>query len=80
MIYRAIALSLAIVVGLATILPLATNGVEASSQKYGKKNRKKYKKYSRQWWRAYQKPQRSERAQTKFTAAPDSARKRPQSV
>ena len=54
MIFRAIALSLAIVVGLATIVPLATNGVEAA-HKHNKKKGKKYKKYSKQWWRAYHK-------------------------
>ena len=53
MIFRAIALSLALLVGLGTIIPLATNGVEAGSLKHVKKNRKKYKKYSKQWWRAY---------------------------
>jgi len=55
MIYRAIALSLAIVVGLGTILPLATLQVEAGSykQKRAKKKGKKYKKYSKKWWRAY---------------------------
>lgn len=55
MIYRAIALSLAIVVGLGTILPLATLKVEAGShnKKRAKKKGKKYKKYSKKWWRAY---------------------------
>ncbi len=53
MIFRAIALSLAIFVGLGTIVSLTTNGVEAGSTKHAKKNRKKYKKYSKQWWRAY---------------------------
>ncbi len=55
MIYRAIALSLAILVGLGTILPLVTLQVEAGSrnQKRAKKKGKKYKKYSKKWWRAY---------------------------
>jgi len=55
MIYRAIALSLAIFVGLATILPLVTVEAEAGSQsqKRAKKKSRKYKKYSKQWWRAY---------------------------
>lgn len=55
MIYRSIALSLAILVGLATILPLAALPVEASeqTQKRAKKKGKKYKKYSKKWWRAY---------------------------
>ena len=55
MIYRAIALSLAILIGLGTILPLVTLQVEAGShkQKQAKKKAKKYKKYSKKWWRAY---------------------------
>jgi hypothetical protein len=54
MIYRAIVLSLAIVVGLGAILPLATLRVEASSHKQKRaKKGKKYKKYSKKWWRAY---------------------------
>ncbi len=53
MIFRAIALSLAILVGLGTMIPLTTNGVEAGSQKRAKKKSKKFKKYSKQWWRAY---------------------------
>lgn len=55
MIFRSIALCLAIFVGLGTIIPLATNGVEAGphTKKHAKNKNKKYKKYSRQWWRAY---------------------------
>ncbi len=55
MIFRAIALSLAIMVGLGTILPLVTVNVEAGprSQKRAKNKGKKYKKYSKKWWRAY---------------------------
>lgn len=56
MIYRSIALSLAILVGLGTILPLVTTQVEAGSQqkqKRAKKKSKKHKKYSKKWWRAY---------------------------
>lgn len=54
MIFRAIALSMAIIVGLGTILPFLTVQVEASSRpgKRAKKG-KKYKKYSKKWWRAY---------------------------
>ena len=55
MIYRAIALSLAIMVGAGTIIPLATLQVEASShnKKRAKKKGKKYKKYTKKWWRTY---------------------------
>ncbi len=53
MIFRAIALSLAIMVGLGTITPLTT--VNAASGPHSKRRAKskKYKKYSKQWWRAY---------------------------
>ncbi len=56
MIYRSIALFTAIVVGLATMLPLVTVEAEAGqqrTQKRAKKNGKKFRKYSKQWWRAY---------------------------
>lgn len=55
MIFRAIALSMAIMVGLGTILPLVTVQAAAGhhSKKRVKKKGKKYKKYSKQWWRAY---------------------------
>lgn len=52
MIYRAIALSLAIMVGLGAIVPLTT--VKAESSSHNKQKRaKRYKKYSKKWWRAY---------------------------
>lgn len=51
MIYRAIALSLAIMVGLGAIAPLTT--VNAESKPRAQKHAKKYKKYSKKWWRAY---------------------------
>jgi hypothetical protein len=56
MIYKAIALSLAILIGLGTIVPLVTTQVEAGShrkQNRAKKKSKKHKKYSKKWWRAY---------------------------
>ncbi len=61
MIFRSIALTLAIIVGLGTIIPLATNGVEAGPRmkKRAKNKSKKYKKYSKQWWRAYRQRNRS---------------------
>ena len=52
MVIRAIALSLALLVGAAVIVPIATESVEAGkrkTRKYTKK--KKYKKYSKGWWR-----------------------------
>ena len=55
MFFRAIALSVALLVGLGTIIPLTTDYAEAGvrKQKKKKKRAKKYKKYSRAWWRAY---------------------------
>ena len=55
MILRAIALSLALLIGIGAIVPLATEYTEAGTRKYKKKKKKnkKYKKYSKKWWRAY---------------------------
>lgn len=56
MLVRAIALSLALLVGIGVIVPLATDTTEAGPRAKKKKNRKhakKYKKYSRAWWRQY---------------------------
>jgi hypothetical protein len=55
MIFRAIALSLALLIGIGAIIPLATEYTEAGTRKYKKKKKKnkKYKKYSKKWWRAY---------------------------
>ena len=65
MIFRAIALSLAILVGLGTILPFATLSVEAGShsKKRAKKKAKKHKKYSKKWWRAYRQRVNRQKAQ-----------------
>lgn len=63
MVFRAIALSLALLIGIGTIIPLATESAEAGprkSRKYAKK--KKYKKYSKRWWRQYRAQQRKKRA------------------
>jgi hypothetical protein len=52
---RAIALSLALLLGIGVIVPLATDYVEAGAKKHRKyaKKKKKVKKYSKQWWRQY---------------------------
>ena len=55
MLIRAIALSIALLIGVGAIVPLATEYAEAGPHKtkrYNKKN-KKYKKYSKRWWRNY---------------------------
>ena len=52
---RAIALSLALLIGIGVIVPMATDYTAAGAKKhhkYGKK-KKKIKKYSRAWWRLY---------------------------
>ncbi|MEO6588428.1 MAG: thermonuclease family protein [Pyrinomonadaceae bacterium] len=48
MIFRAVALSLALLIGIGVLIPLATNYAEASARKH--ENKKKYKKYSKKWW------------------------------
>ena len=55
MIVRAIALSLALLIGGAAVIPLATELAEAGPKKKRKhrKQAKKYKKYSKRWWRQY---------------------------
>lgn len=65
MLVRAIALSLALLVGGATIIPLATDSTEAGPRNKRKKHRKhakKYKKYSKGWWRQYRARMKRKRA------------------
>lgn len=52
---RIIVLSIALLVGLGTIVPLMTDYTEAGAHKprKQKKKRVKYKKYSKKWWQAY---------------------------
>ena len=68
--FRAIALSLALLIGIGAIIPLATDLAEAGPKQSRKhrKQAKKYKKYSKAWWRQY-------RARTKRNRAMQ-ARKR----
>lgn len=53
MLVRAIALSLALLVGIGVIVPLATDSVEAGPRHKRKKKQIRYKKYSKKWWRQY---------------------------
>jgi len=53
MLVRAIALSLALLVGIGVIVPFATESVEAGPRHKRKKQVRHYKKYSKQWWRQY---------------------------
>lgn len=61
MLIRAIALSLALLLGVGTIIPLMTDSTEAGPRQK-KRKKKKLKKYSRAWWRWYKKQQRKKRA------------------
>lgn len=62
--FRAIALSLALLIGIGAIIPLATDLTEAGPRKSKKqrKHAKKYKKYSKGWWRQYRARQKRKRA------------------
>ena len=63
MLVRAIALSLAILVGIGAIIPLATDTTEAGPRhKRQRKQVKRYKKYSKGWWRQYRARQKRKRA------------------
>lgn len=67
---RAIALSLALLVGIGTLVPLATEYAEAGAKKtrkYKKKKRqwKGVKKYSKRWWQLYRAQERRKKALAK---------------
>lgn len=68
MVIRAIALSLALLVGIGAIVPIATESVEAGKTKkrqYKKKKSRNWrgvKKYSKRWWQLYRAQERRKRA------------------
>jgi hypothetical protein len=67
MVFRAIALSLALLIGIGTIIPIATEFAEAGPRKVKKKQKKKrywrgVKKYSKRWWQLYRAQERRKRA------------------
>ena len=64
MLVRAIALSLALLIGIGAIIPLATQETEAGPRKHHKhrKHAKHYKKYSKGWWRQYRARMKRKRA------------------
>lgn len=63
MLFRAIALSIALLIGIGTIVPLATDIAEAGPKRAKKyKKHKKYRKYSKRWWRQYRAAQKRRRA------------------
>lgn len=59
---RAIVLSLALLIGIGTLIPLATEYAEAGSKKPRKYKKKRAKKYSKRWWRAYNKRKKVKQA------------------
>jgi hypothetical protein len=61
---RAIVLSLALLIGIGTLIPLATEFAEAGSQKRRTYKKPKVKKYSKRWWRAYNKRKNARKART----------------
>ncbi|CAN5121002.1 hypothetical protein BH20ACI2_BH20ACI2_10390 [soil metagenome] len=70
MVLRAIALSLALLVGIGTIIPVATEFAEAGSKSVKKpKKKKRYwrgvKKYSKRWWQLYRAQERRKKAVAK---------------
>jgi len=60
MLIRAIALAVALVIGIGTLIPVMTDYSEAGpkySRKYKKKRKWKVKKYSKRWWALYRQQQ-----------------------
>ncbi len=68
MVVKAIALSIALLIGIGTIIPVATEMVEAGTKKtkrYKKKKERNWKgvrKYSKRWWQLYRAQERRKRA------------------
>src|SRR5687767_9588247 len=63
MLFRAISLTLALLIGIGTIIPLGTDYAEAGPRKTRKyKKQKKAKKYSKRWWRQYRARMKRKRA------------------
>ncbi len=65
MLLRAIALSIAILVGIGAIIPIATETTEAGPRKAKKKKERNWrgvKKYSKRWWQLYRAQERRKKA------------------
>ncbi len=62
MFVRAIALLLAVLIGIGTIIPFATQQAQAESAPKHRRYAKKYKKYSKKWWRQYRARMKRKRA------------------
>lgn len=69
MLIRAIALSLALLIGIGAIIPLATEYADAKTNHSQKQKKKRYwrgvKKYSKRWWQLYRAQERRKRANAK---------------
>jgi hypothetical protein len=65
--FRAIALSLCLLIGIGTIIPLATDLAEAGPRKLKKKPRgwRGVKKYSKRWWQLYRAQERRKKLRAK---------------
>ena len=62
MLFRAIALSIALLVSIGTIVPFMTDYTEAGPKHHKKQKSKKLKKYSRAWWRWYHNKKKNNQA------------------
>ena len=69
MLFRAIALCLALLIGIGIIVPLSTDLAEAGPKYSKKKKKKRYwrgvKKYSKRWWQLYRAQERRKKALAK---------------
>ena len=68
MLIRAIALSIALVIGVGVLVPLATETTQAGARKqrhYKKRGWKGVRKYSKRWWQLYRAQERRKRAMAK---------------
>jgi hypothetical protein len=68
MLFRAIALSFALLVGGAAIIPLATENAEADTSNPRKKKKRNWrgvKKYSKRWWQLYRAQERRKKLRAK---------------
>ncbi len=69
MLIRAIALSLALLIGIGAIIPIATEFADAKTKQSQRHKKKRYwrgvKKYSKRWWQLYRAQERRKRANAK---------------
>ena len=60
--WRAIVLSLGLMLSLGIVVPLLTDSTEAGPKQHKKYRKIRYKKYSKAWWRAYHRRERRRKA------------------